>query len=58
MAFSKKHHTPAGLRMKLEHEARCFAAGAFHEAIRRGSGGEGDLLRFEHLGGGEDHDIR
>ena len=58
VTFSKKHHTPARLRVELAHEAGGLAACDFHEVLRLGSGGEGDPLRFEHLGGGENHDIR
>ncbi len=58
VTFPKKHQASPRLGMKLAHKAGGLAASNFHKTLRRGSGGEGCLLRFEHLGGGEDQGIR
>ena len=58
VAFAEKHLACTGCGMELANQCRQLRSRLLHEFLRRLAFRKGLGLRFEHLGGGENHGLR
>ena len=58
VALAKKYPARAGCGMELANQCRQLRSRLLHEFLRRLAFRKGLGLRFEHLGGGENHGLR